>query len=61
MPCPVMAESEVGKWGEIKSCIPGLEGKQVVSDVDLRRDAPKYMVRDILCSPLVMHYVGFGA
>lgn len=45
VPCPLIAESEaVGKWDSVKSWITGLEGSDVLSTVDIRSDAPKYMV-----------------
>ena len=45
VPCPLLAESEaVGRWDSVKSWIDGLEGCGVVSGVDIRQDAPKYMV-----------------
>jgi uncharacterized protein YcsI (UPF0317 family) len=34
----------VGKWDEIKSWVEGLEGSGIASEVDIRQDAPKYMV-----------------
>jgi uncharacterized protein YcsI (UPF0317 family) len=45
VPCPLLAESSsVGKWDEVKSWVDGLSAGGVVSGVDIRRDAPKYMV-----------------
>jgi uncharacterized protein YcsI (UPF0317 family) len=45
VPCPLMAESSsIGSWDSVKSYIPGLSGEQIVSSVDIRQDAPKYMV-----------------
>lgn len=45
VPCPLIAESSsVGKFDEVKSWITSLEGKGVLSQVDIRRDIPKYMV-----------------
>lgn len=45
VPCPLLAESEsVGSWSAVKSWTEGLQGSDIVSGVDLRRDAPKYMV-----------------
>ena len=45
VPCPLLAESAVvGKWDQVKSWIEGLEGNRVASGVDIRQDAPKYMV-----------------
>jgi uncharacterized protein YcsI (UPF0317 family) len=40
-----MAESSaVGKFDEVKSWVDGLSGKVVISGLDIRRDAPQYMV-----------------
>ncbi|KIW84441.1 hypothetical protein Z517_03691 [Fonsecaea pedrosoi CBS 271.37] len=45
VPCPLLAESkEVGRWDELKSWVPGVTGKEIAGDVDLRHDFPKYMV-----------------
>jgi uncharacterized protein YcsI (UPF0317 family) len=45
VPCPLMAESSaVGKFDEVKSWIDGLSGAEVISGVDIRQDAPQYMV-----------------
>ncbi|OAP62396.1 hypothetical protein AYL99_04599 [Fonsecaea erecta] len=45
VPCPLLAEStEVGRWDELKSHVPGLNGKDMAKDLDLRHDFPKYMV-----------------
>jgi uncharacterized protein YcsI (UPF0317 family) len=45
VPCPLLAESEVtGSWNSVKSWTEGLDGSGILSGVDLRRDAPKYMV-----------------
>jgi uncharacterized protein YcsI (UPF0317 family) len=45
VPCPLMAESStVGKFDEVKSWIDGLSGGEVVSSVDIRKDAPRYVV-----------------
>ncbi|KAF4631169.1 hypothetical protein G7Y89_g6962 [Cudoniella acicularis] len=45
VPCPLIAESEeVGRWDAVKSWISGLNGHDVLGSVDIRRDAPKYMV-----------------
>ncbi|KAH8800286.1 DUF1445 domain-containing protein [Xylogone sp. PMI_703] len=45
VPCPLIAESKsCGSWNQVKSCIQGLQDSAIASDVDLRRDAPKYMV-----------------
>ncbi|OQU97113.1 hypothetical protein CLAIMM_03102 [Cladophialophora immunda] len=45
VPCPLLAESkDAGRWDELKSWLPGLAGKDIANDLDLRRDFPKYMV-----------------
>lgn len=45
VPCPLLAESsEIGSYDSLKSYVPGLEGDKIASDIDLRYDAPKYMV-----------------
>jgi uncharacterized protein YcsI (UPF0317 family) len=45
VPCPLIAESAaVGKFDEVKSWIDGLSGERIISKVDIRQDAPKYMV-----------------
>jgi len=45
VPCPLLAESAtVGSWHALRSWIPGVEGKDVAADVDLRHDCPRYMV-----------------
>jgi uncharacterized protein YcsI (UPF0317 family) len=45
VPCPLVAESiATGRWDAVKSHIPGLEGISVLSDCDIRLDAPRYMV-----------------
>ena len=45
VPCPLIAESSaVGKFDEVKSWVDGLSGKEVISGLDIRRDAPQYMV-----------------
>jgi uncharacterized protein YcsI (UPF0317 family) len=45
VPCPLIAESSaVGKWDSVRSCISGLSGEGVVSEVDIRRDVPKFNV-----------------
>jgi uncharacterized protein YcsI (UPF0317 family) len=47
VPCPLLAESIApGRWEALKSHIPGVTGKQVAQDLDLRRDFPRYMVYD---------------
>jgi len=45
VPCPLLAESRsVGMWDELRSWIGGVADEAVAADLDLRRDAPKYMV-----------------
>ncbi|KAH6884215.1 hypothetical protein B0T10DRAFT_540029 [Thelonectria olida] len=45
VPCPLIAEStSTGTWDSVKSCTARLKGSALLSDVDLRRDAPKYNV-----------------
>ncbi|KAF5125288.1 putative hydro-lyase [Metarhizium anisopliae] len=46
VPCPLIAESTTtGSFSSIKSCIRGLEGKDMISTgCDLRTDIPRYMV-----------------
>lgn len=47
VPCPLLAESEdVGRWDQLKSHIPGLTGRQIANNIDLRSDFPRYMVYD---------------
>lgn len=45
VPCPLIAVSEArGRWDAVTSCVPGVDGKVMVSNLDIRRDAPKYNV-----------------
>ena len=46
VPCPLVAEStRPGCFNAVKSAIPNLKGTQLLGEgVDLRRDAPRYMV-----------------
>ncbi|KAI0095578.1 DUF1445-domain-containing protein [Nemania sp. FL0031] len=45
VPCPLIAESsKTGAWDSVRSHLPGLDGQAVVTDVDIRQDAPKYNV-----------------
>lgn len=45
VPCPLLAESSnVGSYASLKSYIAGLKGDKIASDIDIRHDAPKYMV-----------------
>lgn len=45
VPCPLLAESsQIGSYDSLKSCIDGLSGDAIASDIDIRYDAPRYMV-----------------
>lgn len=45
VPCPLLAESSnIGSYDSLKSYIAGLKGDQIACDIDIRHDAPKYMV-----------------
>ncbi|KAI1810176.1 DUF1445-domain-containing protein [Poronia punctata] len=45
VPCPLIAESsDPGRWDSVRSHIPGLDGATLLTNVDLRRDAPKYNI-----------------
>jgi uncharacterized protein YcsI (UPF0317 family) len=45
VPCPLLAESAApGDYKNLKSHIPGISGEQIAVDLDLRKDAPRYMV-----------------
>ncbi|KAH8167157.1 hypothetical protein CIB48_g1088 [Xylaria polymorpha] len=45
VPCPLVAESSApGRWDSIRSHLPGLDGEALLTDVDIRNDAPKYNV-----------------
>lgn len=45
VPCPLLAESHsVGRWEALKSWIDGVGDSDIASEVDIRRDAPRYMV-----------------
>jgi uncharacterized protein YcsI (UPF0317 family) len=45
VPCPLLAESAApGNFRNLKSHIPGILGDQIAKDLDLRKDAPQYMV-----------------
>ncbi|KAH9908029.1 hypothetical protein F4778DRAFT_768719 [Xylariomycetidae sp. FL2044] len=45
VPCPLIAESAApGSHDAVTSKLPSLPGRAVLSDVDLRRDAPRYNV-----------------
>ena len=45
VPCPLVAESRApGGWGAFKSCLDGVDGMEMLSDIDIRRDAPRFNV-----------------
>jgi uncharacterized protein YcsI (UPF0317 family) len=45
VPCPLLAESsQIGSYDSLKSYIDGLSGNAIASDIDIRYDAPRYMV-----------------
>ncbi|CAC9888228.1 hypothetical protein D6D17_05924 [Aureobasidium pullulans] len=45
VPCPLLAESaQIGSYDSLMSYIDGLEGDRIASDIDIRHDAPRYMV-----------------
>ncbi|KAI0448088.1 DUF1445-domain-containing protein [Xylaria telfairii] len=45
VPCPLIAESSApGRWDSVRSHLPGLDGEELLTDVDIRNDAPKYNV-----------------
>lgn len=45
VPCPLIAESsEPGRWDSVRSHLPSLDGQAVLTDVDMRTDAPRYNV-----------------
>ncbi|KAG9625298.1 hypothetical protein KCU98_g16802, partial [Aureobasidium melanogenum] len=45
VPCPLLAESShIGSYSGLKSYVAGLKGDQIASDIDIRYDAPRYMV-----------------
>lgn len=45
MPCPLLAESsQIGSYSSLKSYIDGLSGDTIATDIDIRHDAPRYMV-----------------
>ncbi|KAI8627436.1 DUF1445-domain-containing protein [Xylariaceae sp. FL1651] len=63
VPCPLVAEStDLGRWDAVRSHLPGLDGSAVLTDVDIRKDAPKYNVykdsKLIIsgCSDIVEHW-----
>ncbi|KAG9527275.1 hypothetical protein KCU93_g5333, partial [Aureobasidium melanogenum] len=45
VPCPLLAESsQIGSYDSLKSYIAGLKGEKIASNIDIRFDAPRYMV-----------------
>ena len=45
VPCPLLAESsQIGSYNSLKSYVDGLSGDAIASDIDIRHDAPRYMV-----------------
>ncbi|KAI4723449.1 hypothetical protein E4T48_00094 [Aureobasidium sp. EXF-10727] len=45
VPCPLLAESShIGSYDSLQSHLAGLTGQQIASDIDIRHDAPRYMV-----------------
>lgn len=45
VPCPLVAETaSSGEWSKVKSTLPGISGSSMLSDIDIRRDAPRYNV-----------------
>ncbi|GAB7351837.1 hypothetical protein MBLNU459_g2397t1 [Dothideomycetes sp. NU459] len=45
VPCPLLAESaSIGSYDSLKSYISGVTGARIAQPLDLRADAPKYMV-----------------
>ncbi|KAL3426636.1 hypothetical protein PVAG01_00145 [Phlyctema vagabunda] len=45
VPCPLLAESRsVGCWDAVKSWVEGIEDEKIAQELDIRRDAPRYMV-----------------
>ena len=45
VPCALIAESaSVGSWDTVRSWVDGLGDSSIVSGLDIRQDAPKYMV-----------------
>jgi uncharacterized protein YcsI (UPF0317 family) len=45
VPCPLLAESlHIGSYSSLKSHMQDLTGNQIASDIDIRHDAPHYMV-----------------
>lgn len=63
VPCPLIAESSSpGRWDAVRSHIPHLDGAAILTDVDIRTDAPRYNVyRDSKllkagCQDIVEHW-----
>ncbi|TQS31799.1 hypothetical protein Golomagni_07909, partial [Golovinomyces magnicellulatus] len=47
VPCPLVGEStKPGSFSTFNSYIPGVDGKDMLRNVDIRRDAPRYNVYD---------------
>lgn len=45
VPCPLLAESRsVGSFGQVKSWLKDIPDSAIAIDLDIRRDAPRYMV-----------------
>ncbi|KAK2767538.1 hypothetical protein FQN54_003695 [Arachnomyces sp. PD_36] len=44
VPCPLLAISAPGEWRKLKSCISGCSDDRIAGDLDVRKDAPRYMV-----------------
>jgi uncharacterized protein YcsI (UPF0317 family) len=45
VPCPLLAESsQIGSYRSLKSYVDGLSDDAIASDIDIRYDAPRYMV-----------------
>jgi uncharacterized protein YcsI (UPF0317 family) len=62
VPCPLLAESsQSGSHKSLKSYVDGLSGDAIASDIDIRYDAPRYMVYQdgILSNSHVPDHVAF--
>ncbi|TAQ84067.1 hypothetical protein B7494_g7605 [Chlorociboria aeruginascens] len=44
VPCPLLAESQLGRFDSVFSRIPGLTDKEVAAGLDIRTDIPRYAV-----------------
>ncbi|KAK8195308.1 DUF1445 domain-containing protein [Phyllosticta capitalensis] len=45
VPCPLLAESaDVGSFDKLKSWVSGVAGENVAKGIDIRKDAPRFMV-----------------